>query len=61
MSKYTVYSGKFPCHTCKAVVGSVRHYPELKELTWVCAEKHLSKVSLETKRNKKEYEREVRE
>jgi hypothetical protein len=61
MSKYTVYNGEFPCHTCKTVVTSIRHYSELKELTWVCPEKHLSRVSLETKRNKKDYERKVRE
>jgi hypothetical protein len=56
MSKYSVYSGKFPCHTCKVVVTSIRHYPEISELTWVCPEKHLSKVSLRAKKTKKDYE-----
>ena len=61
MSKYTVHSGQFPCHTCKVVVTSLRHYTETKELTWVCADKHLSRVSLETKKSKKDYERKGRE
>jgi hypothetical protein len=57
MSKYTVYSGQFPCHTCKAVVPSLRLYSETKEVTWVCPEKHLSKVSLiAKKKTKKDYE-----
>jgi hypothetical protein len=56
MSKYTVYNGEFVCHTCKKIVKSLRSYPMNKELTWMCEEKHLSKVSLETKKSKKSYE-----
>lgn len=56
-SKYTVYHGKFPCHTCGEEVTSLRSYPETKELTWMCSQKHMSIVSLETKRTKKDYER----
>lgn len=56
MSKYVVYHGEFPCHTCKVVVTTLRHYIEDKKLTWMCSEKHVSFVSLDTKRNKKKYE-----
>jgi hypothetical protein len=57
MAKYTVYNGKFPCHTCKIEVTSLRSYPDTKELTWMCKNGHISKVSLATKK-KKDYERE---
>ncbi len=60
MGKYTVYPGTFPCHTCRADVKSVRVYPVEKLITWMCPEKHLNEVSLETKK-KKDYEREKRE
>ena len=61
MSKYSIVQGKFPCHTCKEIVHSLRHYVEDKELTWMCSKKHLSKVSLEVrKKTKKDYEREER-
>ncbi|CAB4164214.1 hypothetical protein UFOVP828_6 [uncultured Caudovirales phage] len=59
MSNYTLYNGKFVCHTCKAIVSTLRSYAETKELTWMCKEKHLSKVTLVHKR-KKDYEREER-
>ena len=57
MSKYSVVDGKFPCHTCKEVVTSLRHYLETKELTWLCKSGHISKVSLMTvKKTKRDYE-----
>jgi len=59
MHKYTVYPGKFVCHECKANVNSLRLYEEEKLLTWVCFNKHLSKVSLQTRKTKKDYERKV--
>lgn len=52
-SKYTVYHGKFPCHTCGEVITSLRSYPETKELTWMCSQKHMSIVSLETRKIRK--------
>lgn len=61
MSKYTVYNGKFPCHTCKEMVNSLRMYVETKEVTWMCSKKHISSVLLVSKKNKKDYEREIRE
>lgn len=56
MASYTVYSGKFVCHTCKMEVPTLRLYADTKEATWMCKEKHLSKVSF-AKRKKKDYER----
>jgi hypothetical protein len=46
MPSFTVYQGTFLCHTCKAEVKTLRLYAETKEMTWMCKEKHLSKVSL---------------
>jgi hypothetical protein len=43
---YTVYHGKFLCHECKSEVTSLRLYAETKEMTWMCKDKHLSKVNL---------------
>ena len=59
--KYDVYKGAFVCHTCKTQVPSLRWYYQIKELTWMCPEKHVSTVTLETKRKKDSYEREERE
>lgn len=61
MGRYTVYAGKFPCHTCKEEVKSLRSYPEEKLLTWMCSQKHMSTVSLNVKKTKKDYEREKRD
>ncbi len=60
MASYTVYQGKFICHTCKMTVNTLRLYAETKEATWMCKEKHLSSVSF-AKRKKRDYEREVGE
>ena len=56
MAKYTIYPGSFPCHTCKVEVKTVRAYPETKEITWMCPEKHVSVVKLSTKKSRKDYE-----
>lgn len=62
MAKYEVYAGKFPCHTCKTEVTSVRLYKETKELTWLCKDGHMSSVFLVTKKKtKKEYQADERE
>lgn len=52
-SKYNVHPGKFPCHTCKEEVKSLRHYLETKELTWMCSKGHMTSVSLDVKKKKK--------
>jgi hypothetical protein len=61
MAKYNIYQGKFKCQECGKDVFSLRSYPETKELTWMCSDKHLSIVRLNTKKTKKDYEREKRE
>lgn len=59
MHSYSVYDGKFVCHSCKAEVRSLRMYAEQKRMTWLCHNRHLSEVSLNTKKNRKDYERKV--
>lgn len=58
-TKFSVYEGRFSCHTCKEEVSSLRLWRETLELTWMCSKKHLSKAGL--KKTKKDYEREKRE
>lgn len=57
MAKYSIYHGKFRCQECGVEVTSLRSYPETKDLTWMCPEKHISTVNLTTKKSKKDYER----
>jgi hypothetical protein len=52
---YTIYEGKFVCHTCKIEVKTLRLYAETKEMTWMCKDKHLSKVNL-GKRKKSDFD-----
>lgn len=49
MHKYSKYSGNFICHQCKSEVSEARFYKKTYDLTWMCADKHLSKVNLYTK------------
>jgi hypothetical protein len=60
MARYNVYHGLFLCQKCREEVSSLRMYPDVKLLTWMCKEGHLSEVSLETKKSKKDYERKNR-
>ena len=46
MPSFTVYQGTFLCHTCKTEVKTLRLYAETKEMTWMCKDKHLSRVNL---------------
>jgi hypothetical protein len=57
--KFSTYAGKFPCHTCKEEVKSLRLWKDSLELTWMCSKKHLSKSQI--KMTKKDYERKERE
>jgi len=59
MPKYSVHHGVFPCHECKEPSHSLRFYPESKDITWMCSKKHLNKVSLQTRRKKRDYDREI--
>ena len=52
MARYTVYSGKFICHICKTEVLTLRLYPDTKEITWMCKDRHMSKVGLGKKKKK---------
>jgi len=45
-SRFSIYSGKFICHTCKEEVSSLRLWKESFELTWMCSKKHLSKAPI---------------
>jgi hypothetical protein len=57
MARYTVYEGKFKCHECGSLVLTIRSYPELRKITWMCKDRHLSEVSLITKKRKSDFER----
>jgi hypothetical protein len=56
MAKYNIYPGKFLCHVCKVEVKTLRLYAETKELTWMCPERHVSTVDLNTKKSRKDYD-----
>jgi hypothetical protein len=58
MAKYNIYHGQFMCHVCKVEVKSLRLYAESKELTWMCPEKHVSSVSLQTKKTRRDFDEE---
>jgi hypothetical protein len=55
MAKYNIYPGKFKCQECGLEVTSLRSYPDTKELTWMCRDKHMSRVELKVKKTKKDY------
>lgn len=52
MASFTVYYGKFTCHTCKTEVASLRLYLDTKTATWMCKEKHLSSVKFGKQKRK---------
>lgn len=57
MANYTIYPGTFLCHTCKQEVKTLRLYTKTLEATWMCKDKHISKVSF-ARRKKSDFERE---
>jgi hypothetical protein len=59
MASYSTYEGKFVCHSCRAEVRSLRMYYDQKKITWLCHNRHLSEVNLNTRKYKKDYERKV--
>ena len=61
MARYEILQGSFTCHTCKEVVATLRWHQTTKEMTWMCKDKHLSTVNLNTKKKKADYDREERE
>jgi len=44
--KFKVFPGKFPCKTCSEEVTSLRLWKESADLTWMCSNKHLSRVPI---------------
>jgi hypothetical protein len=55
MANFTVYNGQWTCHTCKAIVPTLRCYADEKMLSWMCKDKHLTKVYL-GKRKKSDFD-----
>jgi hypothetical protein len=56
VARYSVYEGSFKCQQCNMPVLTIRSYPELRKLTWMCRDKHLSEVSINSKKKKSDYE-----
>ena len=53
---FSVYPGKWPCKTCKEIVPLLRYWRDTGDATWMCSQKHISKVKLiPTKRKKKDF------
>jgi hypothetical protein len=57
--EFTVYPGKFPCKRCGIEVTSLRYWRDTGDATWMCEQKHVSKVNL-LPPTKKDYERKER-
>ncbi len=55
--KFKVFPGKFPCKKCNEEVTSLRLWLDSADLTWLCTQKHLSKVPLIMTR--KDFERKI--
>jgi hypothetical protein len=54
---FTVYNGKFLCKECGIQVTSLRYFPEVGDVTWMCPQKHISRVSLiPPKKKKKDFQ-----
>lgn len=46
MARYSKYIGIFFCQKCSEEVAEARFYRETYDFTWMCIDKHLSKVNL---------------
>ena len=57
--KFSTYPGKWPCKTCQEIVITLRYWRETGDTTWMCTQKHISRVSL-LPPTKKDYERKER-
>jgi hypothetical protein len=51
--KFLQVSGKFICQKCKQDVIVARFWNESGDITWMCSNKHISKVELVAKKKKK--------
>lgn len=47
------FTGEFICKTCKATSKSARFWYASAEVSWICSEKHISKVGLKPAKKKK--------
>ena len=56
MARYNLYHGKFLCGECKEEVNTLRSYPDLKQLSWMCKQKHVTLVDLNTKKKKADFD-----
>jgi len=53
---FRVYSGIFLCKKCSVEVYSLRFWIDSGDTTWMCDEKHVSRVNLiPNKKNKKDF------
>lgn len=55
--KFKIFPGKFVCQKCNEEVKSLRLWLDSADLTWMCSQKHISKVALIITR--KDYERKI--
>jgi hypothetical protein len=54
--KFSTYPGKWPCKTCQEIVITLRYWRETGDATWMCSQKHISKVGLvPLKKKKRDY------
>lgn len=53
--KFRVFNGQFNCQECKEEVKTLRLWLETADVTWMCTQKHISRVQLII--TKKDYER----
>jgi hypothetical protein len=53
--KFKIFPGKFLCKKCNEEVHSLRLWLDSADVTWMCSQKHISKVPLIL--TKKDYER----
>jgi hypothetical protein len=51
--KFFSFQGKFICQKCKQDVTEARFWRESGDATWMCANKHISRVELVAKKKKK--------
>ena len=51
--KFKVFPGTFMCQKCKIDVKSLRLWIESGDATWMCENKHLSRVGLIPQKKKK--------
>jgi hypothetical protein len=56
MAKYSVYQGQLRCAECGAEVFSFRHYLSSKIISWACQDRHVTEVSLKTKKSRSDFD-----